>query len=75
MGHSCPVFDSGRGLFSRTGDWKVARTRRQECLRYVVLGDSRPLPELFQASGCKFEFNAKTIQPLTKLLREELEKL
>jgi hypothetical protein len=69
------VFDSGRGLFSRTGDWKVARTRRQECLRYVVLGGSCPLAELFQAAGCKFEFSAKTIQPLTKLLREELEKL
>jgi oligoendopeptidase F len=40
-----------------------------------VLGGSRPLPELFQAAGCRFEFSAKTIQPLTKLLREELEKL
>jgi oligoendopeptidase F len=40
-----------------------------------ALGGSRPLPELFQAAGCKFEFSAKTIQPLTKLLREELEKL
>jgi hypothetical protein len=27
------------------------------------------------AAGCKFEFSAKTIQPLTKLLREELERL
>jgi hypothetical protein len=26
-------------------------------------------------AGCRFEFSAKTIQPLTKLLREELEKL
>jgi hypothetical protein len=26
------------------------------------------------AAGCRFEFSAKTIQPLTKLLREELEK-
>ena len=41
----------------------------------LALGGSRPLPELFQAAGCKFEFSAKTIQPLTKLLREELEKL
>jgi hypothetical protein len=28
-GHSCPVF--------RTGDWIVARTRRQEYLRYVTV--------------------------------------
>jgi hypothetical protein len=27
------------------------------------------------AAGCRFEVSAKTIQPLTKLLREELEKL
>jgi len=39
------------------------------------LGRSRPLPELFQAAGCKFEFSAKTIQPVAKMLREELEKL
>jgi oligoendopeptidase F len=41
----------------------------------LALGGSRPLPELFSAAGCKFEFSAKTIQPLAKLLREELEKL
>jgi oligoendopeptidase F len=41
----------------------------------LVLGGSRPLPELFQAAGCKFEFSAKTIQPIAKMLREELEKL
>jgi hypothetical protein len=40
-----------------------------------ALGGLRPLPELFQATGCRFEFSAKTIQPLTKLLREKLEKL
>jgi oligoendopeptidase F len=41
----------------------------------LALGGSRPLPELFQAMGCRFEFSAKTIQPLAKMLREELEKL
>jgi len=41
----------------------------------LALGGSRPLPELFSAAGCTFEFSAKTIQPLTKLLREELGKL
>jgi oligoendopeptidase F len=40
-----------------------------------TLGGSRPLPELFQAAGCKFEFSERTIQPLAKMLREELEKL
>jgi len=27
------------------------------------------------AAGCKFEFSEKTIQPLAKMLREELKKL
>ena len=39
----------------------------------LALGGSRPLPELFSAAGCTFEFSAKTIQPIAKLLREELE--
>ncbi|HEX5398655.1 MAG TPA: M3 family oligoendopeptidase [Verrucomicrobiae bacterium] len=41
----------------------------------LALGGSRPLPELFQAAGCQFEFSRKTIQPLAKVLREELAKL
>ncbi|HZF01931.1 MAG TPA: M3 family oligoendopeptidase [Methylomirabilota bacterium] len=41
----------------------------------LELGGSRPLPELFQAAGCQFEFSEKTIRPLAKMLREELKKL
>jgi oligoendopeptidase F len=41
----------------------------------LALGGSRPLPELFAAAGCHFEFSEKTIQPLAKVLREELAKL
>jgi oligoendopeptidase F len=41
----------------------------------LALGGSRPLPDLFAAAGCHFEFSARTIRPLTQLLREELEKL
>ena len=41
----------------------------------LALGGSRPLPELFAAAGCQFEFSARTIRPLTQLLREELAKL
>ncbi len=41
----------------------------------LTLGGSRPLPELFSAAGCQFEFSAKTIQPLAKVMREELGKL
>ena len=41
----------------------------------LALGGSRPLPELFQAAGCKFQFDAETIRPLIELVQEELKKL
>jgi oligoendopeptidase F len=41
----------------------------------LALGGSRPLPELFAAAGCKFEFSAATIKPLIQLVRSELAKL
>jgi oligoendopeptidase F len=41
----------------------------------LALGGSRPLPELFAAAGCKFEFSAATIKPLVELTRSELAKL
>lgn len=41
----------------------------------LALGGGRPLPELFAASGSKFEFSRKTVAPLVKLVREELAKL
>ena len=39
------------------------------------LGGSRRLPDSFQAAGCQFEFSARTIQPIAKMLRKELGKL
>ena len=41
----------------------------------LALGGSRPLPELYAAAGCKFEFSDLTFRPLMRLVREELEKL
>jgi oligoendopeptidase F len=41
----------------------------------LALGGSRPLPELFAAAGCKFEFDAATIKPLIQLANSELKKL
>jgi len=41
----------------------------------LALGGSRPLPELFETAGCKFEFTRDTMQPLVKLVRAELAKL
>ena len=41
----------------------------------LALGGSRPLPELFQAAGCRFEFDGAAIKPLIQLARMELKKL
>jgi oligoendopeptidase F len=47
------------------GDYKKA----------LALGGSRPLPELFAAAGCRFQFDAATIKPLVQLARNELKKI
>ena len=39
------------------------------------LGGSRPLPELFSAAGCRFDFSRQTIGPLVGLVQEELGRL
>jgi oligoendopeptidase F len=41
----------------------------------LALGGSRPLPELFTAAGCKFQFDAATIKPLIQRAGTELGKL
>jgi oligoendopeptidase F len=41
----------------------------------LSLGGSRPLPELFTAAGCRFEFTRTTMKPLVELVRTELAKL
>jgi oligoendopeptidase F len=41
----------------------------------LALGGSRPLPELFSAAGCRFQFDAATIKPLIQLANSELKKL
>lgn len=54
------------------------RDRRQALADYraaLALGNSRPLPELFKRAGCRFQFDAATVRPLARMLREELEHL
>ena len=52
-----------------------ARRLLQQYKGALTLGGSRPLPELFAAAGCRFEFSRNTIQPLMKLVGSELAKL
>jgi oligoendopeptidase F len=59
--------------------WANSKQNKQKALgdykKSLALGGSRPLPELFSAAGCQFEFSARTIQPLAKVLKDELGKL
>jgi oligoendopeptidase F len=58
--------------------WANSKANKTKALgdykKSLALGGSRPLPELFAAAGCKFDFSAKTIQPLIELARNELKK-
>ena len=38
----------------------------------LALGGSRPLPELFEAAGLKFDFSEETIAPLMEVVVKEL---
>ncbi|MGC9942982.1 MAG: M3 family oligoendopeptidase [Verrucomicrobiota bacterium] len=59
--------------------WANSRRDKARALsdykKSLALGGSRPLPELFAAAGCKFQFDAATIKPLIDLAGTELRKL
>jgi len=59
--------------------WANSKRDRAKTLndykKSLALGGSRPLPELFQAAGCKFQFDAAAIRPLIQLAQDELKKL
>lgn len=58
--------------------WANSKKNKPQALQQyhdaLALGGSRPLPELFQAAGCRFDFTRETIKPLVKLIETELEK-
>jgi oligoendopeptidase F len=41
----------------------------------LALGGSQPLPQLFAAAGCRFDFSSETIRPLIQRVRDELLRL
>ncbi|MCX6905190.1 MAG: M3 family metallopeptidase [Verrucomicrobia bacterium] len=59
--------------------WANAKRDKVQGLRAyqqaLALGGSRPLPELFEAAGCRFAFDAATVRPLVELVKRELENL
>lgn len=57
-----------RGLSDRAGAVKAYR-------RALAIGGARPLPELFEAAGIRFDFREATIAPLMETIGRELERL
>jgi oligoendopeptidase F len=59
--------------------WANSRKNKAEALasykKALGLGGSQPLPQLFSTAGCRFDFSAETIQPLVRLVRDELKLL
>jgi oligoendopeptidase F len=59
--------------------WANSKRNKAEALeayhRGLGLGGSRPLPELFAAAGCKFDFSIETVRPLVQMVQSELGKL
>jgi len=57
--------------------WKRYRHNAGEALADyragLSLGGTRPLPQLFQAAGIRFDFSARTMQPLMAMIRDELD--
>jgi oligoendopeptidase F len=59
--------------------WQAAQRDLSSTLDHYLagleLGGSRPLPELFEASGLAFDFTDKTIAPLMRNVKDALEQL
>jgi oligoendopeptidase F len=59
--------------------WANSKRNKGEALsnyqRALALGNSRPLPELFAAAGCRFSFDRETVKPLVQLVKNEWAKL
>jgi oligoendopeptidase F len=59
--------------------WANSKQDRAKALadyqKGLALGGSRPLPELFAAAGCRFDFSVETVRPLVAMVRQELARL
>ncbi|MFO0837469.1 MAG: M3 family oligoendopeptidase [Phycisphaerae bacterium] len=59
--------------------WLNSRRNYEDAVAWyrngLALGGSRPLPELFEAAGCKFDFTAATLRPLIDAVMDEISRL
>jgi oligoendopeptidase F len=66
--------------FAQTGALQVwmrsLKNYKEAVQRYrdaLLLGGSRPLPELFEAAGAKFQFGYENLKPLMDAIEEKLD--
>jgi oligoendopeptidase F len=77
----CPLYyiEYGISQLGAIGIWlqslKSVEGAVNNYRKALLLGGSRPLPELFAAAGLKFDFSAKTVGPLMSAVMQEWEKV
>ncbi|MCX7017341.1 MAG: M3 family oligoendopeptidase [Candidatus Sumerlaeota bacterium] len=77
----CPLYyiEYGIAQLGALQVWNNYAERGAEAVdrlrRAFALGGSRPLPELFEAAGARFDFSAATLQPLVGRLMDTLRRL
>lgn len=56
--------------------WMNSRRDYEQAVAFyrngLALGGARPLPELFEAAGCKFDFSEATLRPLIDAVMQEV---
>lgn len=77
----CPFYYIEYGI-AQLGALQVWANSRRDTARALAdyktglaLGGSRPLPDLFAAAGCRFQFDGEIFQPLVELVENELKRL
>ena len=59
--------------------WRNSRRDKDSAVRSyraaLALGGSRPLPELFETAGARFDFSYETMAPLIEAVQAELDQL
>lgn len=61
------------GAFQVWANWRADRSKALSAFKSALkLGGSTRLPDLFEAAGCRFAFDASAIRPMVDLVRREL---
>ena len=77
---SCNVTDRGIAQLGALQIWLNAKRNGEAAAidsykSALALGGSKPLPNLFEAAGCRFEFGSEIVGELMNAVGEELQSL